>query len=118
MTTETSKPRASEWTGSRDARRIAGWREVQERLHKGDATILDTRSDSEYLGAQVRAARGGAIPGAVHIEWTRNLGRTALSGRQASFARSTSMAVSPPTEKSSHIARVDIAQRTATWRCG
>jgi thiosulfate/3-mercaptopyruvate sulfurtransferase len=74
VTREASKPRASEWTGSRDLRRIAGWRQVQDRLHNADATMLDTRSDSEYLGTQVRAARGGAIPGAVHIEWTRNLG--------------------------------------------
>jgi thiosulfate/3-mercaptopyruvate sulfurtransferase len=35
--------------------------------------LLDTRSDGEYCGTTVRAARGGAIPGAVHIEWTRNL---------------------------------------------
>ena len=35
--------------------------------------ILDTRSDAEYRGTAVRARRGGAIPGAVHIEWTRNL---------------------------------------------
>jgi thiosulfate/3-mercaptopyruvate sulfurtransferase len=36
--------------------------------------ILDTRSDGEYCGTTVRAKRGGAVPGAVHIEWTRNLG--------------------------------------------
>ena len=35
--------------------------------------ILDTRSDDEYCGTTVRAKRGGAIPGAVHIEWTQNL---------------------------------------------
>ena len=35
--------------------------------------ILDTRTDGEYTGAAVRARRGGAVPGAVHIEWTRNL---------------------------------------------
>jgi thiosulfate/3-mercaptopyruvate sulfurtransferase len=35
--------------------------------------IIDTRSDGEYCGTTVRAKRGGAIPGAVHIEWTRNL---------------------------------------------
>ena len=38
------------------------------------SVLLDTRSDGEYCGTTVRAARGGAIPGAVHIEWTRNLG--------------------------------------------
>jgi thiosulfate/3-mercaptopyruvate sulfurtransferase len=34
---------------------------------------VDTRSDAEYTGALVRAKRGGAIPGAVHLEWTNNL---------------------------------------------
>ena len=35
--------------------------------------MLDTRSDGEYCGTTVRAARGGAVPGAVHIEWKQNL---------------------------------------------
>ena len=39
----------------------------------GTWAILDTRSDEEYCGTLVRAKRGGAIPGAVHVEWTRNL---------------------------------------------
>ncbi|MEE8129085.1 MAG: rhodanese-like domain-containing protein, partial [Vicinamibacterales bacterium] len=29
--------------------------------------------EGEYCGTTVRAKRGGAIPGAVHVEWTRNL---------------------------------------------
>ena len=28
----------------------------------------------EYLGTLVRAARGGAIPGAIHLEWKQSLG--------------------------------------------
>lgn len=41
----------------------------------GDAgsVIIDTRSDGEHTGKVVRAARGGSIPGAVHLEWTHNL---------------------------------------------
>jgi thiosulfate/3-mercaptopyruvate sulfurtransferase len=35
--------------------------------------IIDTRSDDEYTGNLVRAARGGRIPGAIHLEWTQNL---------------------------------------------
>ena len=35
--------------------------------------ILDTRSDGEHFGTLVRAARGGAIPRSIHIEWTDNL---------------------------------------------
>ena len=42
-------------------------------IGKPSAVIVDTRSDGEYTGQVVRAARGGAIPGAVHLEWTNNL---------------------------------------------
>jgi thiosulfate/3-mercaptopyruvate sulfurtransferase len=63
----------SEWTGSRDERIIATWKDVRGAIGRGDKVILDTRSDAEYHGTLVRAKRGGAVPGAVHIEWTRNL---------------------------------------------
>ncbi len=35
--------------------------------------IIDTRSPREYAGEDVRAARGGHIPGAVNINWISNL---------------------------------------------
>ena len=64
----------SEWTGSREEGTIATWREVKAAIDSPAAVILDARSDGEYRGTTVRAKRGGAVPGAVHIEWTRNLG--------------------------------------------
>lgn len=33
--------------------------------------ILDTRSEGEFTGEDVRAERGGHIPNAVHIEWSQ-----------------------------------------------
>ena len=74
VTREAVQPRPTEWTGGRNADRIASWREVRERLNCPDVVMLDTRSDGEYHGTLIRAARGGTIPGAVHIEWTRNIG--------------------------------------------
>ena len=47
--------------------------DVLRSLGQKQIAILDTRSESEYLGTHVRAARGGAIPGAIHIEWTDNI---------------------------------------------
>lgn len=35
-----------------------------------DVLLLDTRSAGEYAGFDVRAARGGHIPGAVHLDWS------------------------------------------------
>ena len=73
VTREASPAKQSEWTGSREASTLATWREVRAAIGRPDAVILDTRSDGEYCGTVVRARRGGAVPGAVHIEWTRNL---------------------------------------------
>ena len=67
-------PKPTEWTGTRLDDRLATWQLVRDRIGKRDAVILDTRSDDEHSGTVVRAARGGAIPGAVHLEWTSNLG--------------------------------------------
>jgi len=74
VTQKAEAPRPTEWTGTRDETILAGWREVRDRVGQSDVTVLDTRSDGEYCGTNVRAARGGAIPGAVHLEWTNNLG--------------------------------------------
>jgi thiosulfate/3-mercaptopyruvate sulfurtransferase len=47
--------------------------DVLHSLNKNDVAMLDTRSKGEHLGTHVRAARGGSIPGSIHIEWTDNL---------------------------------------------
>ena len=73
VTTAADPPASTHWTGTPIAELVATWRDVRDRLHRADAVIVDTRSDGEYCGTTVRARRGGAIPGAVHIEWTRNL---------------------------------------------
>ncbi|MEP6918440.1 MAG: sulfurtransferase [Acidobacteriota bacterium] len=73
VTREAAAPPVSEWTGARQEHTIATWKHVRGALGSADAVILDTRTDGEYTGAAVRARRGGAVPGAVHIEWLRNL---------------------------------------------
>jgi len=52
---------------------LANVDDVLGALNSSSAIIVDTRSDGEYTGRVVRAARGGAIPGAIHLEWTKNL---------------------------------------------
>lgn len=70
---EAQPPPTSTWTGTPQPATIATWRDVKDRLGTSDTVIVDARTDGEYCGTTVRAKRGGAIPGAVHIEWTRNL---------------------------------------------
>ena len=73
VTRDAAPPPKSDWTGSRQGHVLATYRDVRNALGRNDKVILDTRSEEEYSGATVRARRGGAVPGSVHIEWTRNL---------------------------------------------
>lgn len=38
-------------------------------LGKANVKVVDTRSDAEFTGREIRGKRGGHIPGAVHLEW-------------------------------------------------
>jgi thiosulfate/3-mercaptopyruvate sulfurtransferase len=73
VTTDAATPASSPWHGTPDPSKLATWQQVRDRLGKPGTAIIDTRSDEEYFGEAVRARRGGAIPGAVHIDWKRNL---------------------------------------------
>jgi thiosulfate/3-mercaptopyruvate sulfurtransferase len=44
--------------------------QVREAIGQPGRVLLDVRTRDEYTGANRRAARGGRIPGAVHVEWT------------------------------------------------
>ena len=81
---EVVTPQASRWQVGGVERRLATWRDLRDRLDTPDVAILDTRTEGEYQGTTVRAKRGGAVPGAVHVEWTRNLDETGAfkSGEQ------------------------------------
>jgi len=76
VTRDAAPPPKSEWTGGRNERTLATWKDVKNAIGSTDAVIVDTRTDAEHEGSLVRARRGGAVPGAVHIEWTRNLGES------------------------------------------
>jgi len=72
-TQDATIPKAGNFKMKPRAERLATAEEVQSKLGNPSAVIVDTRSDAEYTGQLVRAKRGGAIPGAVHLEWTNNL---------------------------------------------
>ena len=73
ITTEAAAPKAATFKTSERRDVLATVDDVLHSLNRKEVAILDTRSKGEYLGTHVRAARGGAVPGAVHIEWTDNL---------------------------------------------
>ena len=55
-------------TSSRDIRADAD--QVLTRLSNPSTVVWDTRGKGEYEGTDIRAYRGGHIPGAVHLQWT------------------------------------------------
>lgn len=73
VTSEATTPKAATFKINERREVLATADDVLQSLNSKDKAILDTRSQGEYLGTHVRAARGGAIPGAIHIEWTDNL---------------------------------------------
>ena len=73
VTTEATVPKAALFKTVERREVLATADDVLRCLEKKDTAILDTRSAGEHFGTLVRAARGGAIPRSVHIEWTDNL---------------------------------------------
>lgn len=45
-----------------------------KRLRDPAVVIVDSRTAGEYAGTDVRARRGGHVPGAVNVDWRQNLG--------------------------------------------
>jgi thiosulfate/3-mercaptopyruvate sulfurtransferase len=67
------------------------------------SVLLDVRGRDEYEGANVRAARGGHIPGAVHIEWTdATAGANVLKRPEELRALYESRGVTPDKEVIAH----------------
>jgi thiosulfate/3-mercaptopyruvate sulfurtransferase len=73
VTSEATAPKAAAFKSTERREVLATAEDVLRSLNRKEIAILDTRSRGEFLGTHVRAARGGAIPGAIHIEWTDNI---------------------------------------------
>jgi thiosulfate/3-mercaptopyruvate sulfurtransferase len=55
--------------------RLATYRDILGDLDRDDIIILDTRRLTEHLGTEFHTARGGTIPGAVHLPWSNGVDR-------------------------------------------
>lgn len=71
LETVANQPTPSRYTvslaGLPDSQADMGY--LQSRLGADDLCVLDARSSAEYRGEDIRAARGGHIPGAVNLDW-------------------------------------------------
>jgi thiosulfate/3-mercaptopyruvate sulfurtransferase len=52
--------------------RVVSTREVLAKLNRSDVQIVDARTQKEFVGDDIRALRGGHIPGAVNIPYEQN----------------------------------------------
>jgi thiosulfate/3-mercaptopyruvate sulfurtransferase len=56
-----------------DASRVVTAEWIRQHLNDPTVALVDARSPAEYAGRDVRAKRGGHIPGAINIEWKEHL---------------------------------------------
>lgn len=64
-------PEAAEFTPIPNKQRLVTTASLLDQLDSPSLQILDTRSEAEYCGiAKQTNQKGGAIPGAVHLEWS------------------------------------------------
>lgn len=73
VTTDGTVPKAAAFKTAQRREVLATADDVLRALDQKDTIILDTRSEGEHFGTMIRAARGGAIPHSIHVEWTDNL---------------------------------------------
>ena len=66
-------PKASVFKYDAVRERVATYQDMLDAIDVSDKVILDTRSEKEWLGTDRRAARGGTIPSAVHLDWENHL---------------------------------------------
>ncbi|HXH08736.1 MAG TPA: sulfurtransferase [Alphaproteobacteria bacterium] len=77
-TQEVPTVQPAEFTVQTDPSKICLVDELVTEMNNPNVVIVDARSPAEYSGFDVRAKRGGHIPGAVNIDWTRNVTNDAL----------------------------------------
>lgn len=99
LTAEPPEASAGELTARPVEELMATCQYILHGLERKDTILLDVRREAEYRGEEVRAARSGHIPRAVHIEWKENLdGRGAFKSAEALAALYSSYGVTPDKE--------------------
>ncbi len=64
-------PPAGDFTARRQEEHIIDKEQLLQCLDDPGIALLDARSPAEFRGDDVRAARGGHIPGAVNLDWVK-----------------------------------------------
>ena len=73
MERDAQAPKAGVYEYETVRQRVATYQDMLDAIDVPGKVILDTRSRKEWLGTDRRAARGGTIPSAVHMDWENHL---------------------------------------------
>jgi len=73
VTTEPSTVTPTQFRSQPRPAILATYEDILARLGNGTTQILDVRRPAEYDGSEIRAKRGGRVPGAVNLDWVHNL---------------------------------------------
>jgi thiosulfate/3-mercaptopyruvate sulfurtransferase len=73
--TDATTPEPAEFEPKFDKSLLVTKEQLKQKLGDPDdeTVVLDTRTEGEYLGKDVRGSRGGHLPDAVHCEWSEML---------------------------------------------
>ena len=72
-TRDSGMPQGVAFDFNLERERLATYKDVLDAIEDDNHVFLDTRTEGEWLGTDVRAKRGGALPGAVWLEWLEHL---------------------------------------------
>jgi thiosulfate/3-mercaptopyruvate sulfurtransferase len=76
LSQQPAKPAPSNYSASIGDQVVVTRHYIEQHLNDAQVALLDARTPEEYNGTNVRAARGGHIPGAVNLNWLDTIDRT------------------------------------------
>jgi len=94
-----------------------GNKELLERVKAGGTQILDTRTSKEYAGEDIRAVRGGHVPGAMSIPYEQNWQDPAAVGKLSAkqVSNRDGMALKSPEQLKTLYAKLDPSKETIVY---
>jgi thiosulfate/3-mercaptopyruvate sulfurtransferase len=100
-----------------DARRAIETKELIARLNRADVQIVDVRTPKEFAGEDIRALRGGHVPGAINIPYEHNWvdPDTPLKLARKLVGDTRGMSLKPTDELRKLYAKLDPAKETIVY---
>jgi len=94
-----------------------GNKELLERVKSGNAQIVDARTPKEYSGEDIRAVRGGHVPGALLIPYEQNWQDPATPAKLAAkqVSNRDGMALKPAEDLKKLYAKLDPSKETVVY---